>query len=46
MGENLNIGDAIDYGQRSRKGSLGDVVLETLHLLEEHGGPDAFLNIK
>lgn len=44
--ENLNIGDAIDYGQRQYKGSLGDLVKKTLNTLEEHGGPHAFHNIK
>jgi hypothetical protein len=41
----VNCGDAIDYGQR-RQENLGDLILETLHLLERHGGPDAFVNIK
>lgn len=42
----MNIGDAIHYGQRLHKGTLGDVVLETLQVLERTGGPDAFLCIK
>ena len=46
VSKNLNIGDAIDYGQRLHKGSMGDVVIETLNVLEVEGGPDAFLNIK
>lgn len=46
MTENLNLGDAMDYGQRSHRGSLGDVVLETLGVLEAEGRPDAFLHIK
>jgi hypothetical protein len=37
--DNLNIGDAIDYGQRTHAGSLGDVVLATLRRLEHSGGP-------
>ncbi|TMW58416.1 hypothetical protein Poli38472_009975 [Pythium oligandrum] len=41
----INCGDAIDYAQRRQEG-LGDLILETLHLLERHGGPDAFVNIK
>lgn len=41
----VNCGDAIDYGQR-RQENLGDLILETLNLLESHGGPDAFVNIK
>ncbi|PRW57653.1 Parkin coregulated like isoform B [Chlorella sorokiniana] len=44
--DNLNIGDAIDYGQRTHAGSLGDVVLATLRRLEHSGGPDAYLHIK
>ncbi|CAE8585583.1 unnamed protein product [Polarella glacialis] len=39
------MGDFIDYSQR--KGlNLGDLISETLQLLEEHGGEDAFINIK
>lgn len=41
----VNCGDAIDYGQR-RQENLGDLILETLNMLESHGGPDAFVNIK
>lgn len=41
----VNCGDAIDYGQR-RQENLGDLILETLNVLESHGGPDAFANIK
>lgn len=41
----VNCGDAIDYGQR-RQENLGDLILETLNLLERTGGPDAFVNIK
>ncbi|TYZ58544.1 hypothetical protein PybrP1_009562 [[Pythium] brassicae (nom. inval.)] len=40
----VNCGDAIDYGQR-RQENLGDLILETLNLLESSGGPDAFVNI-
>ena len=39
MDDNLNIGDAIDYGQRTHAGSLGDLVLATLRRLEQSGGP-------
>ena len=39
MDDNLNIGDAIDYGQRTHSGSLGDLVLGTLRRLEQSGGP-------
>jgi hypothetical protein len=41
----VNCGDFIDYGQR-RQENLGDLIMETLYLLEKHGGPDAFVNIK
>ncbi|GLE04689.1 hypothetical protein PINS_up013668 [Pythium insidiosum] len=41
----VNCGDAIDYAQR-RQENLGDLILETLNLLERSGGPDAFVNIK
>lgn len=46
MDDNLNIGDAIDYGQARHAGSLGDLVLACLHLLERAGGPGAFHHIK
>lgn len=40
-----NTGDEIDYGQR--KGlNLGELIEETLQVLEHHGGEDAFINIK
>eukprot|EP00455_Lapot_gusevi_P002281 TRINITY_DN1088_c0_g1_i6.p1 TRINITY_DN1088_c0_g1~~TRINITY_DN1088_c0_g1_i6.p1 ORF type:complete len:247 (-),score=91.70 TRINITY_DN1088_c0_g1_i6:232-972(-) len=42
---NLNSGDAIDYGQRKRE-NIGDLIEETLAKFEEHGGDDAFINIK
>eukprot|EP00796_Vickermania_ingenoplastis_P009245 gene9245-6498_t len=37
--------DAIDFGQRKRD-DVGDLVNETLQLLEVHGGEDAYINIK
>lgn len=37
--------DAMDYGQRNRD-DVGDLVNETLQLLEQHGGEDAYINIK
>ena len=40
----LNIGDAINYGQRLGT-DLGTAVLETLELLEKTGGPNASVNI-
>ncbi|KAJ9468036.1 hypothetical protein DIPPA_34521 [Diplonema papillatum] len=42
---NRNTGDEIDYAQRKRN-NLGDLIEETLQLLEIHGGEDAFINIK
>jgi hypothetical protein len=42
---NKNIGDKIEYNQR-KKINLGDLVQETLELLEQTGGEDAFINIK
>ena len=44
-GMNKNIGDMIDYGQQKR-GTVGDLVEETLEILEVNGGEDAFINIK
>jgi len=42
---NTNIGDKIEYNQRKRL-NLGDLIGETLELLEQTGGEDAFINIK
>ncbi|GIQ79803.1 parkin co-regulated protein [Kipferlia bialata] len=42
---NRNIGDSIDFRQKKRN-CLGDLIHETLELLERHGGPDAFINLK
>jgi hypothetical protein len=42
---NVNIGDGIDYGQR-KKTCAGELILETLQLMETYGGEDAFINIK
>lgn len=39
------MGDAIDYSQRKRE-NLGELIAETLELLERTGGEDAFINIK
>ncbi|KAK1929852.1 Parkin coregulated protein [Phytophthora citrophthora] len=41
----VNCGDSIDYAQR-RQENVGDLILETLNILEKHGGPDAYVNIK
>jgi hypothetical protein len=40
-----NIGDAIDYGQRKQL-NMGDLIQQTLEIMESHGGDDAFINIK
>jgi len=42
---NANIGDSIDYSQRKRQ-NIGQLINETLEILEIHGGEDAFINIK
>ena len=42
---NKNLGDMFDYGQRKKK-TLGDLIQETLELMEINGGDDAFINIK
>lgn len=42
---NLNIGDKIDYGQRNAC-NIGDLIQETLELLEKTGGKESFINIK
>jgi len=43
--DNSNIGDSIDYGQRKQT-NIGDLIQQTLELFEQHGGDDAFINIK
>lgn len=45
LNHNTNLGDGMDYGQRKRQ-NLGDLIHETLQILEIHGGEDAFINIK
>jgi hypothetical protein len=43
----LNLGDGMDYGQAKRDfRNIGELIEETLNLLEISGGPDAFINIK
>ena len=42
---NINIGDKIEHNQRKRL-NLGDLIGETLELLEQTAGEDAFINIK
>ncbi len=39
------MGDAID-GSQQKNENLGNLITETLNLLELHGGEDAFINIK
>lgn len=41
----VNTGDGIDYAQQ-RDENIGDLVQQTLEILERHGGEDAFINIK
>ena len=43
--KNKNVGDKMVYNQRKGE-DLGELILETLELLEKHGGEDAFINIK
>ena len=43
--KNKNLGDRIEYGQRKRL-NIGDLILETLEILELNGGPEAFINIQ
>lgn len=43
--KNSNLLDGIEYSQRKRE-NLGDLINETLQLLEANGGEDAFINIK
>uniref|UniRef100_A0A0R3W6B1 Parkin coregulated gene protein n=1 Tax=Taenia asiatica TaxID=60517 RepID=A0A0R3W6B1_TAEAS len=42
---NRNIGDAIEYSQR-RNENIGDLVNETLKIMETKGGEYAYFNIK
>jgi len=39
-----NLGDGMDYGQR--RGHLGETIQETLQVLEQYGGPDAYINLR
>lgn len=43
--KNVDLGDGIEYGQRNRS-NIGDLIQETLEILERTGGDDAFINIK
>uniref|UniRef100_A0A383V6I9 Uncharacterized protein n=1 Tax=Tetradesmus obliquus TaxID=3088 RepID=A0A383V6I9_TETOB len=42
---NKNLGDGIDYAQQQYD-CLGELISDTLALLEQRGGEDAFINIK
>ncbi len=41
----VNSGDGIEYGQRRRE-NIGDLIAQTLNLLEKYGGEGAFNYIK
>jgi len=43
--KNINMGDGIYYAQRKAQ-NLGDLIQQTLEILEQAGGSDAFINIK
>jgi hypothetical protein len=43
--KNKNLGDGIDYGQKNGN-NVGDLITQTLELMEKHGGEDAYINIK
>eukprot|EP00703_Trepomonas_sp_PC1_P003556 JAP93050.1 Parkin co-regulated protein [Trepomonas sp. PC1] len=43
--KNVNIGDKVYYGQRKRQ-NIGDLISETLELMEIKGGADALINIR
>lgn len=42
-GCNVTLCDHIEY---NRFGELGDVIDRTLNIMEQHGGPDAYINMK
>jgi hypothetical protein len=41
----VSVGAGIDYNQRRRL-CIGDLIAETLELMELTGGPDAYINLK
>lgn len=41
----MKCGGAIDYAQQ-RGENVSDLIQETLEVLEQYGGEDAFINIK
>ena len=42
---NRNLGDAVDFSQK-KNNNVGELIQDTLELLEMKGGEDAFINIK
>jgi Parkin co-regulated protein len=46
INDTANLGDKIDYSGRGKHKNLGDLISETLEILELHGGEDSFINIK
>jgi len=42
---NVNSGDEVDFAQQKRE-NVGDLVTETLEILERYGGKHAYINIK
>jgi hypothetical protein len=40
-----NFGDQMDFSQKKNE-NLGELIRETLEILERHGGEDAYINIK
>lgn len=45
VNQNVNIGDKVYYAQR-KEINLGDLIIKTLELMEQRGGPDALINIR
>lgn len=45
VNKSKNLGDGIDYSQRKGE-DLGDLISDTLQLLETHGGDEALVNIQ
>jgi len=43
--KNVKLLEEIEYGQQKRE-NIGDLIQETLELMERYGGEDAFINIK
>jgi len=45
INKSKNLGDGIDYAQRKGE-DLGDLISDTLQLMETHGGEEALINIQ